>query len=299
MKKLYLLMILLSSFLLNHAQSDWGSVNFDDSTWVNFIFFDTVSNPENIWQIGSPGKANFDEALSLPNAIVTDTINPYPVNDTSTFLIRYITPDPPLGDWEETGCNFVYKIDADLNDDFGRMEFSTDQGETWIDYLTDTLYNYCITFNNSFSFTGSSSQWQYFYLVLNPQSYCFDLQPGDTLWYRFTFISDENYSGKDGWMIDNIQLWDVYEGLEYNKTNSVIKAFPNPAKDYVEFKVQSSELEVGSEIRVKNVMGEKVTRLPVKSERTVWDCRDAKEGIYFYSIQSGEWRLNGKIIVTH
>ena len=282
MKKHYIVVNLLLSFLISHAQTDWGSVNFDDSTWQNFIFFDTISNPENIWQIGNPGKTILDEAFSLPNAIVTDTINPYPVNDTSTFLVRYITPNPPLGDWEITGCNFMYKIDTDLNDDFGKVEFSIDQGETWIDYLTDTLFNYCIYFNNSFSFTGSSDEWHYFSLELNPGFNCFNLQPGDTVWYRFTFISDNNHSGKDGWMIDDIVLWDIYEGVKYSQSSSPILVFPNPAKDYVEFEVRSSAFEAGSVIRVLSVLGEEVARVPMNSERTIWDCSKIKSGIYFY-----------------
>jgi hypothetical protein len=80
-----------------------------------------------------------------------------------------------------------------------------------------------------------------------------------------------------------------------------MKVFPNPAEDFVEFQVPGSILltagQIGSEIRVLSVMGEEVAKILVKTERVVWDCRYAKEGIYFYSLKVDERWINGKIIV--
>jgi len=88
-------------------------------------------------------------------------------------------------------------------------------------------------------------------------------------------------------------VFSITSNIEIQKVN----VYPNPAKDYVEFQVSGIRFHVGSEIRVKNVMGEDVARLPVKSERTVWDCRDAKEGIYFYYLDAHAQKYFGKIIL--
>src|ERR1700747_2873685 len=53
------------------------------------LYDDTISNPLNIWQIGSPHKPVFASAYTNPNVIVTDTANHYPVNDTSSFIISH------------------------------------------------------------------------------------------------------------------------------------------------------------------------------------------------------------------
>ena len=83
-----------------------------------------------------------------------------------------------MGDWEITSLQFTYKIDTDQDSDFGKLEFSTDNGQTWIDYLTDTIFNYCYNSNNTFSFTGSSPEWQYLSLEISPQFNCFNIQSG-------------------------------------------------------------------------------------------------------------------------
>ncbi len=85
-----------------------------------------------------------------------------------------------------------------------------------------------------------------------------------------------------------------------------IKIYPNPAQDYVVFELEtafnSSEIPnigmgIGTDrrnppvITITNLYGQEVTKLPVKTEKTVWDTRQLKRGIYFYRLE-----LEGKII---
>ncbi len=65
-------------------------LNFDNQHGLQHLTIDTISNPNNIWQIGSLHKTVFTNAYSVPNALVTDTINTYPINDTSTFIITNV-----------------------------------------------------------------------------------------------------------------------------------------------------------------------------------------------------------------
>jgi hypothetical protein len=302
MKKIFIIHCLIVSALFVQSQIDWGTVNFDDTTWVNYVFIDTINYPDNIWQIGSPEKIIFDESYSLPNSIVTDTINSYPINNISVFTVRYISPNPPMGDWEITAIQFIYQIDADQDTDFGKLEFSTDNGQTWIDYLTDTLFNYCYNSNNTYSFTGSSPEWQYFSLEISPQFNCFNIQPGDTIWYKFTFVSDDMQSGRDGWMIDNIQLWDIYEGIYNNSVfNTYINIYPNPAQDYIVFELSgksSSMADNKPQILITNSYGQPITQIPVTGNKTIFDCRHLPPGIYFYQYRMNEKSYSGKFLIT-
>jgi len=78
---------------------------------------------------------------------------------------------------------------------------------------------------------------------------------------------------------------------------SKIRVYPNPAKDYVAFEVRSLKFEVGSKIRVFSVLGEEVKKLEVKGERTVWDCSEVKDGIYFYRMVMDGRIIPGKFII--
>ena len=65
-------------------------LSFDDPSQFSGIDIDTISNPNNSWQVGAPQKSLFTSALTPPNVIVTDTINPYLINDTSIFSLTFL-----------------------------------------------------------------------------------------------------------------------------------------------------------------------------------------------------------------
>src|SRR5690606_18356962 len=101
------------------------------------ILIDTTR--PNSWQIGRPQKQIFDSAATYPNVIVTDTINFYPVNDTSQFVVgrggMFMTHDIFAFRW-------LQKLDLDSLD-AAIVEFSADSGITWHNAFTDPLaYNF-------------------------------------------------------------------------------------------------------------------------------------------------------------
>ncbi|OYT12804.1 MAG: hypothetical protein B6I19_08455 [Bacteroidetes bacterium 4572_114] len=231
MKKILILMVGILISVQTYSQWNWPIITFDDSTYLNYIIIDTISNTNNIWQVGAPDKINFTQAYSQPNAMVTDTNQPYPANDTSIFYIRYVTPENIWGSgWVQTALVFRYKIDTDEDFDFGKIEFSPDNGQLWIDYSNDTIYNNCYYLTSDPVFTGTSVSWSQFGVYNEP--YSFNINDGDTVWYRFTFISDGIQNQNDGWMIDDIYLEDIYEGVEesINRTIS-LNIYPNPVKN--------------------------------------------------------------------
>ena len=86
MKKIYIIIILAIIGLGANAQTNytvgiWHVINFDTS--YKYIHIDTSG--QNIWQVGIPQKTYFNSSYSPSRAIVTDTVNDYPVNNYSYF----------------------------------------------------------------------------------------------------------------------------------------------------------------------------------------------------------------------
>ena len=50
-------------------------------------------------------------------------------------------------------------------------------------------------------------------------------------------------------------------------------------------------------IVVVDVFGQKVVRLPITSEKTVWDTRKMNKGIYIYRFENNEKLYTGKIVI--
>ncbi|GAH19218.1 unnamed protein product, partial [marine sediment metagenome] len=136
MNKSILLIILLAVMNFSYGQSQcyWGSfnINFDDTICLHRLTIDSITNPNNIWQIGKPQKPIFYSAHSSPNVIATDTVNPYPPNDTSAFIV---SNNAAMGGFQfpHTALLAVYyKVNSDSLKDYGLIEFSPDNGSTWI-----------------------------------------------------------------------------------------------------------------------------------------------------------------------
>ena len=90
------LLLFSALFSLNSMSQDLTQY-FDgaDTLVYNAILIEIDTN--SVWQIGPPNKeVHFKSASTVPNVIVTDTINPYPINDTSRFQIKILNE---WGNW--------------------------------------------------------------------------------------------------------------------------------------------------------------------------------------------------------
>lgn len=236
MKTLFTFLCLLIS-IAAFAQSDvyWQAdfeypvFNMHKSRFV----FDT-SHHHNSWQIGKPQKAVFDSAYKTTNAIVTDTVNPYPVNDTSVFIVKH--------DKSNYGVNvfsirFYYKLDIDAGE-IAKIEVSGDSGLTWVDVMKDdTTYGFSWPLGKP-RLDTSTHEWKEFHLGMLtwannlymsvPQTYPSEVT-ADTFLYRFTFISDGVQTNKDGWMMDHFIFEDWPEGIKDLQNNGLITVYPNPS----------------------------------------------------------------------
>lgn len=138
MKKNLLTLLLIVSIKILYGQDTLYSIaytgpcpfgtaectyDFDDRDTAHHFYIDT-NQMNNVWQIGIPSKNIFNLAYSPPFSFVTDSLNPYPINNTSSFSFTLRSDD-----W--TFINFWHRINSDQFNDGGAVEYSTDGGINW------------------------------------------------------------------------------------------------------------------------------------------------------------------------
>ncbi len=250
MKKLTLILFCFMAFCAN-GQS--FSYNFEDTSYRPVITIDTVNYHHNNWQVGKPNKTVFDSALTLPNALVTDTANPYRANDTSVFYIKL--PKYIGFNWFG-GVSFFYQLDIDTNAK-ATVEASSDTGRTWINVVTQDVAHPLQWDATKPRLDTSTNGWQEFSLRF-PWGAFFT---GDSVFLRFTFISGSNDSSKDGWMIDNLGIHYDWEGaVPQIANNNLFSIYPNPSKGTINIHTNKQGAGGGS-VSVTDMMGKEVYKI--------------------------------------
>lgn len=241
MKKLAFLLIALFCFNSIYAQWYNETINFESPSSMVWID-DTQEN--NIWQIGTPQKDYFNEAYSLPFAIITDTLQNYGENVHSSFIVsvkgwKWFEGSPAI-------LSFKHKFQTDTLSDGGYIDVSYDSGESWLRIIHDTTmfncnwsygwYYYAENFyedndtlyNGEPGFSGRSNGWETSSFTW---LYCLGVKDDypDSLMIRFNFISDDIISNKNGWLVDNIKL----QSFECSSVSEIKRqlsssVYPNP-----------------------------------------------------------------------
>jgi hypothetical protein len=283
MKKLITCCLLVLFAVAGKAQFSIDFENGNDSIYLSIDTTDT----NNVWQIGKPQKTLFDSAFSLPNAILTDTINSYPVNDTSVFYVWYTNH---LQFWSPI-LHFRFKINADSLNDYGIIEASPDSGQTWVNITNNNNYGWDITSfsqgnwiaSDSIPFTGTSDGWYVFELGM--YSWDNDFGYNDSILYRFTFISDNIETNQEGWIIDNINMWDIISNVEElnNNTENHSRIFPNPLTE--ESILQTTNNETIERINIYSALGKKLNTIIKPNETAISiNKNEYYSGIFIYEI---------------
>jgi hypothetical protein len=253
---LFISLFVISTQIIAQWEESNYDINFENDFGPSTLNIDTISNPNNIWQIGHPQKTLFTDAFSAPNAIVTDTLNTYPINDTSVFVITNVAVGMGF-EWPHTvSISAKYFVDSDTLTDYGNFEFSPDNGITWVNLLDDTgAYASSIYWNgNTTTFTGNSNGWETFKVNIQALGPVFDITYGDTVLYRFTFVSDSIETHRDGLMFDNFRFLDYVEDLDEYQNDNFISIFPNPAKN--ELFIEIEKVSFNKAIQITNYQGQ-------------------------------------------
>ncbi len=301
MKNLFLLLTISLTTLQSFAQLTefvLDTITFEEP--YEYLVIDTSS--QNIWQIGEPNKTFFDSAYSVNNAIVTDTLNFYPLNNYSYFDLKigaFNYNDYYPGD---IFIEIKHKFDTDTLKDGGFITVSYDQGLTWMNIINDTVYEqatpsldnlnlynlYDTLYNGEFGFSGHSNGWittmfSWHYIpAKNNMDTIYD-----TMVVRFNFISDNIENNKEGWMIDNIKLYSVALDGGINDIKSLkFKISPNPMNATAIIEMNSyNEIELS----IFNIQGQLVRQKNYFNNQSIIINKDRlNSGIYFVKIRTDE-----------
>jgi hypothetical protein len=302
MKPVFTFLLLLVACAC-HAQNtqDWNwFCNFESPISSNGQFIiDTQTYHHNSWQIGKPQKPVFSSASSAPNAIVTDTVNPYPTNDTSVFIVKHVKSKFPVIVFS---IRFDYKLDIDSGE-IAKIEVSGDSGLHWINVMTeDTTYDFD-WYSTKPRLDTSVHQWQSFYLSMTGWADAVYSQPGfypsdvtaDTFLYRFTFISDGVQTNKDGWMMDNFHFADHPEAIADPGNDKLVRIYPNPTTGSIHIQ---SQQHATAQVSVFNTQGAEVYHtgmLPANGDINL----TLPDGLYFLKYTSGDIYSVKKLVVSH
>ncbi|MEI6062639.1 MAG: T9SS type A sorting domain-containing protein [Bacteroidota bacterium] len=294
MKKLLLSLAMISLVSVCSGQSFNDFIDFERGmSSFNYLTIDRISNPGNIWQTGVPGKIIFDSAYSKTHAIVTDTLQSYPVNSSSSFIITHLRPDNSNVGNESLQLNFWFKINTDSLTDFGTIEASIDQGKNWVNLMTqDSMYQFR-WMEIKPVLTGNSNGWQHFALELRSLTY--ELGYSDTLLYRFTFTSDSIDNHKEGWMLDDFQLVDYWEGIDDNASNTALSIVPNPTAGMI--RLDFVDASKNNCIEIINNSGQLVFETNNYTDKLI-DLSHLKNGNYFLRYFCEKKTLTGKFIIS-
>ncbi|MBI9068194.1 MAG: T9SS type A sorting domain-containing protein [Salinivirgaceae bacterium] len=262
------------------------------------VFFQQGTPTTNIWQIGEPSKLTFTESYSLPNAIVTDTLNAYPANNHSWFDLQITSDD--FG-YYYVGIEFLHKINSDTLCDGGYITVSYDNGELFSNIINDSLGYWYIfpknenenlykdtdtLYNGEFGFSGNINSW------IKVKFCWYDLVTKNTNWFdpmiiRFNFLSDATETARDGWMIDDIRLFwvDLGGNIHEKPLVSNIEVYPNPIIDNAIIKSKNNR-EI-QKIDVFSITGELLRRETIGTNEFIFNKRTLQKGTYLVKCYYG------------
>ncbi len=301
-KSFFVSLLTLVSFLSNgqlaYEFSFYPFIRFDDTLSIKYVQIDT-SLSNNIWQIGAPQKVIFNNAFSSPNALVTDTMNSYPVNNYSACYMTFVVAEGYMI------FDFQHKFNTDTLADGGKVEVSIDRRASWHNITDDAYwaslgYNFFgtsnfYTINDSVSvfnepgFSGNSNGWVRSTLVFEWQQ-AFVLP--DTFDLRFVFSSDSIDHLNEGWMIDQIQIIANHTGINENRPEDLF-IFPNPSQGILNLSDTDKKIK---QIKVFDFLGRNV-HLNSNYDNSNLDLSQLSDGIYYIYFVTDVSEFGRKIVL--
>ena len=287
MKKIITLLLIILSY---SSKSQFYNQYFDGGVLFppySSITIHIDNSSENSWQIGRPSKTLFNSSNTSPKAIVTDTLNYYPINDTSTFSFAIPLTNFP---WAPIALQWTQKINFDMNLDGGIVEFSNDsvtwENAGWSPYSYQ-FYGYNpINLDGfgsvNYGFTGTDNTWRDIWLCIDPNYG----HQNDTLFFRFTSISDNINTNKEGWMIDNFQARTtvIHPVKETSQIDDIV-VYPNISTGMVNIEMKKTKATDKIEnIEMIDETGKVVEVFGKTFTKVVLDIKKHKPGLYYFRV---------------
>lgn len=287
MKTFTIFALLTLSIIPNYFSQEYYQY-FDgaDTSVNNSLIIQMDQDTANIWQVGPPQKNIFDTAATYPNVIITDTINPYPPNNNSSFQFTIV---PPMT-WGILALQWKQKLDLEHLSDGGKVEFSADGGITWENAFNNpNVYNFYGFDSSNVEltegyFTGTDTNWRDIWL-------CYEMSwmnLNDSIIVRYTLFSDTLNTGHEGWMMDNFitHLTWIHTVQEIGQ-DAYIRVFPNPTSDilYIETK-KLKEYHIIEEMQLMNAQGQILESWKNIPTKYFINTKNYPDGNYFIKIHT-------------
>lgn len=309
--KIYFLVLLISLELVNSsfAQKTFYQ-NFEpDPNITDTIHFSIDSNSKRIWHVGMPKKTKFNEALSIPNVLITDTTSNY---DTSSIATVLFSQEIVTSFFNYYSFRWIQKIDFENNKDFGEIYVSANNGKNWYNALYDTtmnspvynIYGYDpnnLTINpnsNNTALTGTDTFWRDLWLCMYHNSN----QMKDTFLFKFVFYSDSVSTNNEGWMMDNFMLSPSFIhtlGTSLKVSNS-FTVFPNETTGIVHVEsTYSGEDKQLQKVYLYSSSGALLEEFNIHSKRVMIDISKYPDGMYILKPYTKNQSKSIKVLLKH
>lgn len=284
-----LFILLIFMVKINYGQDI--IINFDDRelfdksnyTPIDANIILNKNDTNNIWQVGVPQKTLFDSAASLPIALMTDTINFYPSNNESEFVLVFYERVHSI---RIRAIRWMQKIDMEDSTTYAKVLISFDKGITFESVFNNSnVYNFFgydpnsvgVLPDSSKAFVGVDTNWRDVWLCING---IYD----DSIMVKYVFHSDSVINNHEGWMVDNFRIGYTFQHtineIEANK-NLVI--YPNPTADMLSIALNK---EFGHHVMKKivmiNMQGQQVNS---------WDCNADTINLDVSKYSTGNYKL--------
>ena len=113
----------------------------------------------------------------------------------------------------------------------------------------------------------------------------FGINVGDTLLFRFTFISDSIFDNASGLLFDDFSMWDYVEGISETRFRAFkSKVYPNPVDE--QFTIGFDNPDAAPiELAVYDIHSKPVLKQEnITREQIILNAADFKPGIYIYKL---------------
>jgi hypothetical protein len=322
MKKLIFVILAIVAAINSNGQTNYVNVcqdctyntfqNFDfnysaDSSAYYFYFDTTQTN--NIWQVGTPDKTIFDAGFNMPRALVTDTVNAYPINNISSFQFSILNcsgqdvDDDCAGNYWGPIFYIVHRIETDGGLDGGTIEVSHNNGISWVNLIQDTINLLQIggnmyTLNDTVASLGKpgfsgSAGWDD--ITIEYQGSFYD-DTMDTITLRFIFASDAIETNQDGWMFGFISVGGIFEGIDEIRNDNLISIDPNPASD--KLLLHRTKSSPNQTVQIMNNSGQVLYNNVSFFPETI-DVKQFTNGIYVLKYSDGKNFAIKRFVVQH
>lgn len=247
-------------------------------------FEDTAA--ASLWQIGTPQKSVFNSAASLPYALVTDTLQPFPADTVSSFYLTLLKGELG-GNINVIALRWLQKLDMEKGEDHGKIQLSLDGGQTFEEvFRHPAVYNFFgysyehidTLADSTLAFSGTDTLWRDIWFCL----YADEIP--DTVLLKFTFSSGSNVNGRDGWLIDNFRAEPTWSHtVREMEGRQHLGVFPNPAQTALTITLKpDSGHRIIRQIQLINAFGQGVH---------TWDAHSASRTIDVSGFAAGYYKL--------